>query len=111
LERSKNRFPAPELHMLFDGDSMSRRFTARLAPSHADPEDHQMAHFPALSSLSPESLERLRSKFKFYDSSSDASFRTWFWSVASATNASRTEGLSLCDWLDLIPSNNLPFWP
>lgn len=83
--------------MLFDGDSMSRRFTARLAPSHADPVDQQVAHFPGLSSLSPEALERLHSKFKFYDSSADASFRKWFWSVASATNVSRTEGTSLCE--------------
>jgi hypothetical protein len=97
LKRSKNRFPMPELHMLYDGDSMSRRFTARLAPSHADPEDQQMAHFPALSSLSEEALERLRSKFKFYDASADASFRKWFWSISSATNESRNEGMSLCD--------------
>ena len=76
---------------------MSRRFTARLAPSHADPPDHQMAHFPALASLSPQELDSLRAKFRFYDASSDASFRTWFWGVASATNASRNEGLSLCE--------------
>jgi hypothetical protein len=97
LERSKYRFPMPELHNLSEGDSMSRRFTARLAPSHADPEDHQISHFPALASLSPEELEMLRKKFRFYDSSSDASFRTWFWGVASATNASKKEGLSLCE--------------
>ena len=35
-----------------EGDSMSRRFTTRLAPSHADPEEHQMVHFrPFLASL------------------------------------------------------------
>jgi hypothetical protein len=87
----------PELHMLSEGDSMGRRFTARLAPSHADPPDHQMSHFPSLTSLSHDELEALRVKFRFYDSSSDASFRTWFWGVASATNISRNEGLSLCE--------------
>lgn len=97
LDRSKNRFPMPGLQFLNDGDSMSRRFTARLAPSHADPLDNQLVNFPALSTMKPDDLEALRSKFRFYDSNSDASFRTWFWSVASATNVSRNEGTSLCD--------------
>ncbi|MGK3738928.1 MAG: hypothetical protein ACI8RD_001352, partial [Bacillariaceae sp.] len=97
LEVSMNRFPQPELHVLEDGDSMSRRFTARLAPSHADPIDNQIVHFPALSTLDPAALEKLRSKFKFYDSKSDESFRTWFWSVASASNNSRSDGMSLCE--------------
>mmetsp|Transcript_23585 Transcript_23585/g.25117 ORF Transcript_23585/g.25117 Transcript_23585/m.25117 type:complete len:964 (-) Transcript_23585:2914-5805(-) len=97
LEASTNRFPKPELHVLEDGDSMSRRFTARLAPSHADPIDNQIVHFPSLSTLKPEAIEKLRSKFKFYDSKSDASFRTWFWSVASASNNSRLDGMSLCE--------------
>lgn len=87
----------PELHLLYDGDSMSRRFTARLAPTHPDSEDHQIANFLALSTLPEQALEKLRSKFKFYDSSSDASFHAWFWNVSSATNASRDEGLSLCE--------------
>jgi hypothetical protein len=76
---------------------MSRRFTARLAPSHADSEENQLVHFAALSTLKPEALQRLRTKFRFYDSNSDASFRTWFWNVASATNVSREEGMSLCE--------------
>lgn len=76
---------------------MSRKFTARLAPSHADPIDNQIVHFPLLSTLKPEALNDLRSKFKFYDSKSDESFRTWFWSVASASNHSRMEGMSLCE--------------
>eukprot|EP00536_Pseudo-nitzschia_multiseries_P008320 jgi/Psemu1/257096/estExt_Genewise1Plus.C_2100020 len=97
LEVSKNRFPMPELHELSDGDSMSRRFTARLAPSHADPIDNQIVHFPALATLHPDALEELRSKFKFYDSKSDESFRTWFWSVASASNKSKLDGMSLCE--------------
>lgn len=96
-EVAQNRFPKPLLHELTEGDSMSRRFTARLAPSHADPVDNQMLHFPALSVLKQTELESLRHKFKFYDSESDASFRKWFWSVASASNVSRLDGTSLCD--------------
>ena len=87
----------PELYELTDGDSMSRRFTPRLAPSHADPIDNQIVHFPLLSTLSPAALDELRSKFKFYDEKSDESFRTWFWRVASASNNSRKEGMSLCE--------------
>jgi len=97
LEMSKHRFPMPGIHELTDGDSMSRRFTSRLAPSHADPIDNQLVHFPALSALKPAALEDLRSKFKFYDSKSDASFRTWFWNVASASNKSRLDGMSLSE--------------
>lgn len=87
----------PEIHMLFDGDSMSRRFTTRLAPSHADKADQQLANFPELSHLPEGALEKLRERFNFYDSASDASFHKWFWSVASATNASREDGMSLCE--------------
>jgi len=87
----------PEFYELKDGDSMCRRFTPRLAPSHADPIDNQIVHFPLLSTLRPAALEELRSKFKFYDAKSDESFRTWFWSVASASNNSRVEGMSLCE--------------
>jgi hypothetical protein len=97
LERSKNRFPMPHFHTLAEGDSMSRRFTARLAPSHADPEDHQMVHFPALSDLSGAELTALREKFIFYDEATDNSFRRWFWNVSSATSNAREEGLSLCE--------------
>jgi hypothetical protein len=97
LERAEKRFPMPQLHMLSEGDSMSRRFTALLAPSHADPLDHQLAHFPALASLSSDDLTALQLKFRFYDPSTDASFRNWFWEVASATSVSKDEGLSLCD--------------
>lgn len=97
LEASQNRFPQPKLYFIEDGDSMSRKFTARLAPSHADPIDNQILHFPQLSELKPETLKKLRSKFIFYDSESDESFRTWFWRVASASNSSRLDGLSLCE--------------
>ena len=75
---------------------MSRKFTTRLAPSHADPEEHQMVHFPALSGLSASELSALREKFTFYDEATDASFRRWFWSVASATSSARQESMSLC---------------
>jgi hypothetical protein len=97
LQRSKNRFPMPQIEMLVDGDSMSRRFTTELAPSHADSHEHQIANFPELSSLSKPALKSLRSRFKFYEESADASFRTWFWNVSSATNVSRDDGMSLCD--------------
>jgi len=76
---------------------MSRKLTARLAPSHADPIDNQIVRFPALSTLKPAALEKLCSKFGFYDSKSDPSFRTWFWSVASASNSSLSDGMSLCE--------------
>jgi len=87
----------PQLHVVAEGDSMSRRFTALLAPSHGDPLDHQVAHFPALASLTQEEIAALRSKFRFYDSTTDPSFRSWFWNVASATSASKDEGVSLCE--------------
>jgi len=97
LQRSRNRFPMPTLHLLSENDSMSRRFTALLAPSHGDPVEHQLANFPALGSLSPSELTQLQSKFKFYDPETDASFRSWFWGVASPTSACKDEGVSLCD--------------
>jgi hypothetical protein len=84
------------LYSLAEGDSMSRRFTARLAPSHADPVEQQLVHFPALAGLSPSELTALREKFRFYDATTDASFRRWFWEVASASSSARDEGMSLC---------------
>jgi hypothetical protein len=97
VERSERRFPTPTLHMLSESDSMSRRFTALLAPSHGDPLEHQLSNFSALESLSDNEMSGLQSKFKFYDPETDASFRSWFWSVASASNSIRDEGLSLCE--------------
>jgi len=97
LRRSQNRFPSPTLYVLSENDSMARRFTALVAPSHGDPVEHQLANFPSLGSLSPEELTALQSKFKFYDPETDASFRSWFWSVSSATSTSKEEGISLCD--------------
>ena len=76
---------------------MSRRFTTRLAPSHADSPEQQLVNFPQLSTLSSSAMSRLRSRFEFYDAASDASFRTWFWSVSNATHSSREDGMSLCE--------------
>mmetsp|Transcript_31582 Transcript_31582/g.76274 ORF Transcript_31582/g.76274 Transcript_31582/m.76274 type:complete len:1031 (+) Transcript_31582:58-3150(+) len=95
--RAKTRFPMPEVEMLNEGDSMSRRFTAELAPSHADSEERQIASFPQLATLPRKALQSLRSRIKFYDKNADASFHTWFWNVSSATNVSKEEGMSLCD--------------
>jgi hypothetical protein len=87
----------PYVHMLSEGDSMSRRFTTRLAPTHADPPEQQIAHFPELASLSPIEMSALRDKFRFYEETSDASFRRWFWSIASASSNARNQGMSLCE--------------
>jgi hypothetical protein len=97
LDRTQKRFPAPNFHFLTETDSMSRRFTALLAPSHGDPVEHQLAHFPALALLSAEQQAKLNARYRFYDPESDPSFRKWFWGVASATSDSRSEGISLCD--------------
>jgi hypothetical protein len=97
LERSRNRFPLPKLYLLNENESMSRRFTALLSPSHYDPIDHQLSNFPALGHLSMTELTALQSKFKFYDPETDASFRNWFWSVASASSTCKDEGVSLCE--------------
>jgi len=96
-QRAQNRFPMPKMHVMQENDSMSRRFTSLLAPSHGDPPDHQIAHFPALAQLSAEQLHQLRSKFRFHDPAIDPSFRQWFWDVASATNTIPEKGLSLCE--------------
>mmetsp|Transcript_24375 Transcript_24375/g.36161 ORF Transcript_24375/g.36161 Transcript_24375/m.36161 type:complete len:903 (+) Transcript_24375:69-2777(+) len=97
LERSKTRFPMPILHVLQEDDSMSRRFTSRLAPTHADPTEQQIAHFPDLAALTPNELAGLIDKFRFYEETVDASFRRWFWSIASASSNARYEGMSLCE--------------
>jgi hypothetical protein len=97
VARSKYRFPQPNMYMLSETDSMSRRFTSLLAPSHGDPVEHQLTHFHALTHLSQDELKKLHFRFRFYDSDSDPSFRKWFWKVASAANALGSEGTSLCD--------------
>lgn len=95
--RSKNRFPQPSFYMLTETDSMSRRFTSLLAPSHGDPVEHQLAHFHALTYFSRDELAKLHLRFRFYDPDADPSFRKWFWEVASAASTLGTEGVSLCD--------------
>jgi len=97
LDRSKLRFPQPQLHVVHEGESMSRRFTTRLAPTHADPWDRVVVHFPALQSLTPMEKTSLLQKFVFHDEQSDdVSFRRWFWSVASAGSPAAQQGMSLC---------------
>lgn len=95
--RSEHRFPAPSLHILSQSDSMSRRFTALLAPLHGDPVEHQLAHFAALADLSADERDRLHARFRFYDPEADPSFRKWFWQVVSAAHGGQPQGSSLCD--------------
>ena len=97
MDRSQHRFPRPNLYVLSEGDSMSRRFTSLLGPSHGDPVEHQLAHFQALTRLTPEELVKLHSRFRFYNPQSDPSFRNWFWNVASAASTCGTVGISLCN--------------
>mmetsp|Transcript_10954 Transcript_10954/g.16445 ORF Transcript_10954/g.16445 Transcript_10954/m.16445 type:complete len:1000 (+) Transcript_10954:41-3040(+) len=98
LQRAQDRFPSPQIHYLREGDSMSRRLTARLAPSHKDPQEQQVALCPALASLSEIELDSLRNKFRWHDTTGDdVSFRRWFWDVASASAKLGTEGRSLCE--------------
>jgi hypothetical protein len=97
LARSRNRFPCPNQYTLTETDSMSRRFTSLLGPSHGDPVEHQVAHFHSLTLLTPDELTKLHSRFRFYDPLTDPSFRTWFWDVASAASICGTHGVSLCD--------------
>ena len=97
-ERSNFRFPAPRIHFLREGESMSRRLTSRLVSSHKDPPEQQVALFPALSALRAESIAKLRNKFQYYDSTNDdSSFRSWFWDVASASAEVSEFGKSLCE--------------
>lgn len=98
LHRAQDRFPSPQIHYLQEGNSMSRRLTARLAPSHKDPQEQQIALCPALACLSEIELETLRNKFRWHDTTGDdISFRRWFWDVASASAKLGTEGRSLCE--------------
>ena len=96
-ERCDGRFPAPQIHFLREGDSMSRKLTSRLVPSHKDPPEQQVALSPALTSLPSHKLEELRNKFRYHDSTGDdSSFRKWFWDVASASAEVSNVGRSLC---------------
>merc|ERR1711862_206836 len=110
---SRFRFPQPDkiMYSLYDGDSMSRHFTCRLVPTHLDPPEYQVAHFPDLTLLSTQEMMSLRGKFRFFADASTTTttntntndqqnttgntFRKWFWSVASAS--SKIDGTSLCE--------------
>jgi len=98
LRRCSGRFPSPTLYILSEGDSMSRRLTSRVAPSHTDPTEQQLAHFPALASLPSRQFSSLLNKFQFYDDHSDPSFRRWFWNVASASSEiAKERRMTLCE--------------
>ena len=92
LDRSRFRFPSPKLHGLIEGDPMCRKLTTRLVPSHGDPHDHQLTHYPDLSTLDAQSIGSLRAKFRMYDAKCDSSFRGWFWKVVKDDEG----GDSLC---------------
>ena len=92
-ESSKNRFPAPMTYAFNDGDSMARRLTSRLVPSHGDREEDWVANFPFLAT-------RAYNKDKFgicHESSSDRSFRRWYSLVANTKSKKWKNERSLCD--------------
>jgi hypothetical protein len=118
MDGAADRFPAPSLFTFGERDSVARKLTTRLVPSHVDPPAQQVAHLPALAQfLSLEKLEALRAKFSFHDShvnvhvnvndninihhqSSDPSFRQWFWKVVqgSANKTKREKATAtLCE--------------
>ena len=98
LDEAKDRFPSPTMHFLKEGESMARRFSARLVPSHGDQEEDQMKNFSALHMLSEDELRRLRMKFRIYDPLSDASFLHWFAKVKYIDSMKWQQGgSSLCE--------------
>ncbi len=97
LERSKDRFPAPTLYSLKEGESMARRFSSRLVPSHGDKEDDQIKNFPALQILSEDYLRRLRSKYRIYDPQSDDTFLHWFAKISNTNSSKWQQASSLCE--------------
>ena len=96
-DRAKGRFPAPTISALIEGESRARRFSSRLVPSHGDKYEDQLQNFPALKSLSEDELQRLRSKFRFYDPKSDASFLHWFAMVSNQNSKITRQGRSLIE--------------
>jgi hypothetical protein len=90
LDRSKLRFPSPKLHVLIEGDPMSRKLTTRLVPSHGDPHEEQIARFPDLRMLNPNSIDSLRAKFRLYDPGCDSTFRDWSGKVSEFDNGGDT---------------------
>ena len=92
FDRSKSRFPAPQLHGLIEGDPMCRELTSRLAPSHGDPDDVQSKNFPYLHELNSESLAVLRGKFRLYNKEKDPSLYHWYSQISKTPG----KGKSLC---------------
>ncbi len=90
LDKSKQRFPSPKLHVLIEGDPMSRKVTTRLAPSHGNTREEQLANFPDLAMLSPDRLNSLRSKFRLYDPESDSTFLHWLSKIAETDSGGET---------------------
>ncbi len=90
LERSKFRFPSPKVHVLMEGNPMSRKLTTRFVPSHGDPPQEQIARYPDLKMLDAGSIESLRAKFRFYDPECDPTFRDWSYKVINVTSGGKT---------------------
>lgn len=80
-QASVNRFPAPITFTFNEGDSMARRFTSRLVPSHGDKEE-----------------DWVKNLFRMYDKASgDLSFRHWIDFVTNVKSKKWQHGTSLCD--------------
>lgn len=95
IHRSKGRFPTARMFIINEGDSMARRLTARLAPTHDDPMEILLSHNPQLGTLNPTEIQKIRDKFKFHDSS-DRSFFRWFWETVRDGSYAVQYGESLC---------------
>ena len=94
-ESSKNRFPAPTLFTSKDGDSMARRFTSRLVPSHGDNVEDWVKNFPLLSTRRTTINDK---KFRMYDrSGADLSFTHWIDFVMNEKSKKWKHGTSLCE--------------
>ena len=74
----RRRFPAPPIVQLRDGSSMSRYLECRLAPSHKDPPERQLARFDALAELAGDELARVRARFHPTD---DLTYQEYIWRV------------------------------
>jgi hypothetical protein len=96
-EKAKGRFPSPTIHFLNENESMARRFSSRLVPSHGDKEADQFKNFPDLKTLSEDELKTLRSKFWMYDRDSDSTFLHWFAIVSNETEKMWRNENSLCE--------------
>lgn len=91
---AKDRFPSPTIYCIEEGESMARRLTSRLVPSHGDSDEDQLRNFPELNNLSSADTQNLQSKFRYYDPKTDASFLHWYSKVSNLK--STQEAKSLC---------------